>query len=85
MMLTFLFDWASKNERGEDTCDVNKNDKRVSWYGKESFLPSIIEELETLSSITHKNNYAFTIMNPYCLTKESLFTFRNNSKYIQLK
>ena len=79
------FDWALKNERGEDTYDANKNDKSVSWYGKASFLPSIIEELETLSSFRHKNNYTFTIMNPYCITIENLFTFRNTIKYIQLK
>ena len=75
------FDWGLKNERGEDTYHVNKNDKSVGWYGKESFLPSIVEELEKLSLFTHNNSCTFTIMNiPYCLTIESLLTFRNNIK-----
>ena len=75
------FDWGSKNERGEETYHVNKNDKSVGWYGKESILPFIIEELEKLCSFTHKDSYTFTIMNiPYCLTIESLRTFRNNIK-----
>ena len=75
------FDWGSKNERGEDTYHVNENDKSVGWYVKESFLPSIVEELEKLSLFTHNNSYTFTIMKiAYCLTIESLLTFRNNIK-----
>ena len=61
-----------------------KDDKTVGRYVKRSFLPSIIEELET--SLAHENSYRFAIMNtPYCLTIERVLTFENNIKYILVK
>ena len=74
-MKTFVL--ASKNER-EDTYNVNKNERSVGLYGKESFLPSIVEQLEKLSSCTQMNSYTIAIMNiPYCLPLGTILNISN--------